>query len=74
MALSPALLGAALRTLRQRRGLTQAEAADSVGIQRTYLSQLESGEMSDQTKRLLDLLLFFDAELIIRDRRVDVGR
>jgi HTH-type transcriptional regulator / antitoxin HipB len=64
---SPQLLGHALRSLRKRRGWSQTELADRVGINRTYLSQLENGELSDQFKRLLDLLNELEAEIVIRD-------
>ncbi len=64
---SPQLLGHALRALRKRRGWSQAELSDRVGINRTYLSQLENGELSDQFKRLLDILNELDAEIVIRD-------
>jgi HTH-type transcriptional regulator / antitoxin HipB len=64
---SPQLLGHALRSLRKRRGWSQAELSDRVGINRTYLSQLENGDLSDQFKRLLDILNELDAEIVIRD-------
>jgi DNA-binding XRE family transcriptional regulator len=64
---SPQLVGHALRLLRKRRGWSQAELSDRVGINRTYLSQLENGELSEQLKRLLDILNELQAEIIIRD-------
>ena len=63
---SPELLGSALRSLRRRRGLSQTELAERVGIHRSYLSQLENGDLSDQLKRVLDLLVALDGQLTIR--------
>jgi transcriptional regulator with XRE-family HTH domain len=42
---SPAALGRSLRALRRQRGLTQAEVADQLGLQRSYLSQIENGDV-----------------------------
>ena len=33
-----------LRSLRKRRGLTQVELADYLGLRRTYISDLEHGK------------------------------
>jgi transcriptional regulator with XRE-family HTH domain len=32
-----------LRTIRQRRGLTQAQLADLIGVSRPFISELETG-------------------------------
>ena len=64
---SPASLGRALKALRQRRGLTQADVATHLGMHRSYLSQLENGDLSEQVKRLFDVLRFLSANLIIED-------
>lgn len=65
---TPAALGLTLRTLRRRRGLSQAELARTVGIQRSYLSQLENGEVSEQVRRIFDLLIALSGELSTSDR------
>ncbi len=39
-----ARFGARLRSLRKRRGLTQVELADYLGLRRTYVSDLERGK------------------------------
>jgi transcriptional regulator with XRE-family HTH domain len=67
-ATSPPALGVALRTLRKRRGLSQAELAHAVGIQRSYLSQLENGDVTEQVKRVFDLLIALSGELHVVDR------
>jgi transcriptional regulator with XRE-family HTH domain len=54
---APASLGAAIRHFRQEAGLSQAELAESVGLNRTYLSDLERGKKETETlKRVLRLL------------------
>ena len=50
---TPASLGDAVRHYRTEAGLTQAELAERAGIQRWYLSELESGKETEQLKRLL---------------------
>ena len=39
-----ARFGVRLRSLRKRRGLTQVELADYLGLRRTYISDLERGK------------------------------
>jgi transcriptional regulator with XRE-family HTH domain len=58
-------LGAAIRHFRHEAGLTQAELAAQVGVQRTYLSKLENGEMSEQVDRLIQLLKFTGARITV---------
>ena len=54
---TPASLGVAIRHFRQEAGLTQAELAESLGLNRTYLSDLENGKKETETlKRVLRLL------------------
>jgi transcriptional regulator with XRE-family HTH domain len=54
---TPASLGAAIRHFRQEAGLSQAELAESVGLNRTYLSDLEGGKKETEAlKRVLRLL------------------
>lgn len=48
----PSSLGDAIRHYRTEAGLTQAELAAMAGIQRSYLSELESGKETEQVKRL----------------------
>lgn len=54
------------RTIAEARGelhLTQAELAESVGIERTYLSRLEAGSSVLQLDRALKLLRQLGVEL-----------
>jgi len=53
---SAASFGPAIRHYRQQAGLTQRELADRSGLNLTYLSKLESGEPSEQVKRILRVL------------------
>ena len=46
-------LGAVIRHYRLHAGLTQAELAKQSGLNRSYLSELESGKETEQVKRLL---------------------
>ena len=39
-----ARFGERLRSLRKRRGMTQVELADYLGLRRTYISDLERGK------------------------------
>lgn len=51
-----ASLGTAIRQYRQQSGLSQAELAESTGLNRTYLSDLEQGKETEQIRRILRLL------------------
>jgi transcriptional regulator with XRE-family HTH domain len=53
---SPASIGDAIRHYRTAAGLTQAQLADMAGLQRSYLSELESGKETEQLKRILRVL------------------
>lgn len=53
---SPTSLGDAIRHYRHDAGLTQAQLAEAVGLQRSYLSELENGKETEQLTRLLRVL------------------
>jgi transcriptional regulator with XRE-family HTH domain len=53
---SPASLGDAIRHYRDEAGLTQAELAEAVGLQRSYLSELEQGKQTEQLTRVFRVL------------------
>lgn len=53
---SPKALGDALARLRFARGLTQAELADALGIERRYVYEIESGKETRYAVRLFELL------------------
>lgn len=50
---SAADLGRALATMRTRRGLSQAQVAELLGVDRSYVAKIERGHSSP----LLDLML-----------------
>jgi len=49
-------LGDAIRHYRTEAGLTQAELAETLGVQRSYLSELEHGKETEQLTRILRIL------------------
>jgi transcriptional regulator with XRE-family HTH domain len=51
-----ASLGHAIRHYRTQAGLTQADLAEQVGIDRSYLSRLEKGQETEQLRRVIVLL------------------
>ena len=53
---TPSSLGDAIRHYRTEAGLTQAQLAEMTGLQRSYLSELESGKETEQVKRLFRVL------------------
>ena len=61
----PADLGLALAEARGTRGLSQAQLADAVGIDRTYLARLEAGMTTILVTRLLRLLRRLGAEVVV---------
>lgn len=53
---TPASLGDAIRHYRTEAGLTQAQLAEMAGLQRWYLSELETGKETEQLKRIFRVL------------------
>jgi transcriptional regulator with XRE-family HTH domain len=49
-------IGQGIRHYRKQAGLTQAEFAEQVGVDRTYLSRLERGQETEQLRRILAML------------------
>lgn len=49
-------IGQAIRHYRKQAGLSQAELAEQVGVDRTYLSRLEQGHDTEQLRRILAIL------------------
>jgi transcriptional regulator with XRE-family HTH domain len=56
-------LASALRVLRKRAGLTQAQVADVVGVRNTYISQVEHAQKGVATRTLLKMLKAYGATL-----------
>jgi HTH-type transcriptional regulator/antitoxin HipB len=53
---SAASIGPAIRRYREEAGLTQSQLAEMAGLNRTYLSDLEQGKETEQTRRILRVL------------------
>ncbi len=49
-------IGQAIRHYRKQANLTQAELAEQVGVNRTYLSRLEEGQETAQLRRIVAIL------------------
>jgi len=58
-------LGQAVRHFREEAGLTQAEFARQVGLQQSHLSELESGRMTEQTRRLVSLFKALGVRMVV---------
>jgi len=58
-------LGLAIQSYRERAGLTQAELAELVGIHRSYLAELETGHVTEQTRRIVALLKALGARIVV---------
>jgi HTH-type transcriptional regulator/antitoxin HipB len=59
-------IGQAIRHYRKQAGLTQAELADRVGIQQSYLSRLEQGHETEQLRRVLAILRHLGVRATLR--------
>ena len=57
------LLGKRLRTLRKRRGWTQVYMAEHVGIDRSFISDLENGKKEVCIRNLQVLARAFDMSM-----------
>lgn len=58
-------LGSFLSDLRVRRGLTQAQLAEELGVSRRYVYEIEAGKPSLYSERLFTTLRLLGAHLII---------
>ena len=65
----PAQFGAAIRTFRKRRGLTQQEVADMAGCSVMYVSMLERGKATAELGKALAILDVLDVDVSLTDRR-----
>ena len=62
----PKDLGAALKHFRTAAGVSQAGAADRVGLTQSYVSRLESGEFGTSVTQALRLLRLVGCEVVVR--------
>lgn len=79
---SASAVGARVRTIRRRRGLSQQVVADRIGISKPYLSQLENGRRGFTRRGLIGNLAealgcspsdLTGSALLVPDRRVLAG-
>ncbi len=68
VARTPAQLGAALKSARMRRGLTQTEAASNVGLKQKTVSSLENVGARTSVETLYKMLSALNLELVVRDK------
>ena len=59
-------LGSAVKHFRTAAGVTQAEAAEAMGIGQPYLSSLEGGKFGSSLTHALRLLRFAGCEVVVR--------
>ena len=64
----PGELGAFAREVRERAELTQEKLAESIGVDRRYVYQVESGQGTLSVLRLFALLRELDVEIQVRAR------
>lgn len=67
---TPADLGRRLADLRARRGLTQSQVAERLGVSRRYVCEIEAGKPSLYSARLFRLLELLDAGLVVEGEGV----
>jgi HTH-type transcriptional regulator/antitoxin HipB len=58
-----------LRAARRKKGLSQAEAGKSVGIDQATISKIERGESNARVDTLFRLLAALDMEMILETRQ-----
>ena len=63
---TPQQLPALLQAFRKAAGLTQAEAAERLGVTQQTFSALERNAASVSTERLMKLLALLGVELVLR--------
>ena len=60
--------GRAIGEFRALRQLSQADLAEAVGIHRSYLSEFESGQVTDALRRLVALAARLDLTIELRTK------
>ncbi|MHB8319658.1 MAG: helix-turn-helix transcriptional regulator [Acidimicrobiales bacterium] len=61
-------LGSALAEVRRTQGATQADIAEQIGVDRTYVARMESGLSTRQMQRIFAILRDAGFELAIVER------
>lgn len=68
IARSPDQLGAHIKNIRQRRGLSQADLAGLAGTRQETVSIIERGHHGAKLSTILDLLMALDMDLTLTPR------
>jgi HTH-type transcriptional regulator / antitoxin HipB len=68
VARTPAQLGAALKSARVRRGLSQTDAASNVGLKQKTVSSLETVGARTTVDTLYKMLSALGLELVVREK------
>jgi transcriptional regulator with XRE-family HTH domain len=63
---NPKVLGIALGEARRSAGLTQSEMADRIGVDRSYISEMENGKETEQLRRLFQVLRELDIKMLLQ--------
>ncbi|MDD6241069.1 MAG: helix-turn-helix domain-containing protein [Eubacteriales bacterium] len=58
-----------VRTTRKKRKMTQKDLADFSGLSLHFIQNLEQGKESLQLDKVNELLNFFNAELVVKERK-----
>lgn len=64
----PEELGKAIAQIRKHHRLNQSELAQWVGVNRQYVSVLETGDISTQVRRLFSILDALGFDMILEQR------
>jgi HTH-type transcriptional regulator/antitoxin HipB len=65
---SAELLGAALKRLRMKRGISQAELGNKAGLRQGTISKVESGAKNTEIATIYSICAALGLELILRPR------
>jgi len=66
-------IGKAIKTLRDKKGISQSELADKIGLSQTSLSQIETGDKNPSEKTLEKIAKALDSSVaFIKLASVDI--
>ena len=69
IATTPRALGQAIRALRRRQGMTQAELAEACVLRQATVSAAENGAPGTRVGTLFRILAVLGREVVLRDRQ-----
>lgn len=58
-----------VKTSRKKMGMTQQDLADFSGLSLHFIQNLEQGKESLQLDKVNELLNFFNAEIVVKERK-----